>query len=77
MELLGNKKHQYKLMEQKKPQSIGDYIPKTYMFNKQNIQNLRQVFNNHKGKYTPTVIKNNNTIIFKLINKMPNKFYRN
>ena len=59
VELLGNKKHQYKLMEQKKPQSIGDYIPKTYMFNKQNIQNLRQVFNNHKGKF---IVKPDNSL---------------
>ena len=51
VELLGNKKHQYRLMELGKPNSIGDYIPRTYMFNTQTIRNLVPVFKKSRGKF--------------------------
>ena len=51
VELLGNKKHQYNLMEQGHHESIGDYIPRTYMFNTQTIRNLGPVFKKSKGKF--------------------------
>jgi hypothetical protein len=51
VELLGNKKHQYRLMELGKPNSIGDYIPRTYIFNTQTIRNLAPVFKKSRGKF--------------------------
>jgi hypothetical protein len=59
VELLGNKKHQYRLMELGKPNSIGDYIPRTYIFNTQTIRNLAPVFKKSRGKF---IVKPDNSL---------------
>mgnify|MGYP003682035655 FL=1 len=61
IELLGNKKLQYRLMEQYKPESIGDYIPRTYLFNRSNINYLKNVLKSSK-KY---IIKPENGLSIK------------
>ena len=83
IELLGNKKHQYRLMELNKPESIGDFIPKTYIFNTQTIRKLIPVFEKSKIKY---IVKPDNSLcrkgvsiiinynqLYNYINKSPYK----
>ena len=48
LDVLGNKRKQYLLMEKHKPKSIGDYIPKTYLLDPRDTENLRGIFDGRK-----------------------------
>lgn len=46
--ILGNKRNLYLTMKKHKPTSIGDYIPKTYMLDPRDTENLRGIFDGRK-----------------------------
>ena len=48
LDVLGNKRKQYQLMERDKPESIGDYIPRTYPFSVNTINSLRPLFDGRR-----------------------------
>ena len=79
IELLGNKKHQYNLMKLYKSDTVGDWIPNTFIFNKNNIYLLKRIFNSNK-KYIVkpenssyrngvSVVNNYNALYDNVINK--------
>ncbi len=48
LEVIGNKKNLYLTMKRHKPKSIGDYIPKTYLLDPSDTENLREIFDGRK-----------------------------